>query len=200
MTDQTADDLTEPDNPAAWALARHIADHPVSTIQAAFRYLNAPLTIEVREPASSAGQAPVTDQTALRDRIAADAVQRALGVLRVWRDEREIGPEAARLLYEVGAALTDDNPDPSRMADETQPAEADDTLHACPGRWGGPNCRCFDTDETQPAPHSCSNCEGVDPGTCLMNPSRPKRPPMDPVHILGIGAQQDDTRPPSPPA
>ncbi|WP_055694672.1 hypothetical protein [Streptomyces prasinopilosus] len=70
MTDQTADDLTEPDNPTAWALARHIADHPVSTIQAAFRYLNAPLTIEVREPASAAGQAPATDQTALRDHIA----------------------------------------------------------------------------------------------------------------------------------
>jgi hypothetical protein len=46
-------------------------------------------------------------------------------------------------------------------------------------------------DETQPAPHSCSNCEGVAPGTCLMNPSRPKHPPMDPVHILGIEAQQD---------
>ncbi|WP_055693233.1 hypothetical protein [Streptomyces prasinopilosus] len=88
---------------------------------------------------------PTADQTALRDRIAADAVQRALGVLRVWRDEREIGPEAARLLYEVGAALTDDNPGPSRLADEMQPAE----------------------------------------------PGPPKLPPMDPVHILGIEAQQD---------
>ena len=42
----------EPDNPAAWALARHIADHPVSTIQAAFRYLNAPLTIELHDQAA----------------------------------------------------------------------------------------------------------------------------------------------------
>ncbi|MEU4154798.1 hypothetical protein [Streptomyces antimycoticus] len=38
---------------------------------------------------------------------AASAVQRGLDVLRVWRDEREIGPEAARLLYEVGAELTE---------------------------------------------------------------------------------------------
>lgn len=42
-------DPAEPDNPAAWALARHIADHPVSTIQAAFRYLNSPLSIELHE-------------------------------------------------------------------------------------------------------------------------------------------------------
>lgn len=35
---------------------------------------------------------------------------------------------------------------------EQQPAaeaEQDDTVHACPGRWGGPNCRCFDAE---PAP------------------------------------------------
>ncbi|UOB09115.1 hypothetical protein MQE23_08620 [Streptomyces sp. HP-A2021] len=53
---------SEPDNPAAWALAKHIADHPVSTIQAAFRYLNAPLTIELHEPPA--------DRAALRERIA----------------------------------------------------------------------------------------------------------------------------------
>ncbi|NUP15464.1 MAG: hypothetical protein HOZ81_05040 [Streptomyces sp.] len=61
MTDQTAD-LREPDHPAAYALARHIADHPVSTIQAAFRYLNAPLTIELHED-TAAGVAPAADQT-----------------------------------------------------------------------------------------------------------------------------------------
>lgn len=33
-------DLTrEPEDPAAFALAQHIADHPLSTIQNAFRYL-----------------------------------------------------------------------------------------------------------------------------------------------------------------
>jgi len=67
MTEPTA----EPDNPAAYALARHIADHPLSTVQAAFRYLNAPLAIELHEdPTASAGVVPATDQAALRDRIA----------------------------------------------------------------------------------------------------------------------------------
>jgi hypothetical protein len=78
------------------------------------------------EPATSAGPLPLADQTALRDRIAADAVQRALGVLRVWRDERETGPEAARLLYEVGAALTDETaavlPAPTDRAADLLPA------------------------------------------------------------------------------
>lgn len=40
----------EPDNPAAVALARHIADHPVSTIQAAFRLLDHAISFEVRVP------------------------------------------------------------------------------------------------------------------------------------------------------
>ncbi|RSS32278.1 hypothetical protein [Streptomyces sp. WAC08241] len=53
----------EPDNPAAWALARHIADHPVSVLQAAFRYLNAPLTIELHGDGAArqaGGQQPDT--------------------------------------------------------------------------------------------------------------------------------------------
>ncbi|MEU0847690.1 hypothetical protein ABZ387_06945 [Streptomyces flaveolus] len=66
MTDPTTDPR-EPDNPAAWALAQHIADHPMSTIQAAFRYLNAPLEVELSE--ASAVSLPPADQTALRDRI-----------------------------------------------------------------------------------------------------------------------------------
>jgi hypothetical protein len=32
---------------------------------------------------------------------------------------------------------------------EAQQDEPDDTLHACPGRWGGPSCTCF--DDEQPA-------------------------------------------------
>lgn len=44
-----------------------------------------------------------------------------------------------------------------RMAAEAQP---DDTVHTCPGRWGGPNCRCF-ADEAQPgteAPADVEHC------------------------------------------
>ncbi|MBZ6250531.1 hypothetical protein KVH27_19385 [Streptomyces olivaceus] len=33
-----------------------------------------------------------------------------------------------------------------RRADETAATETDDTVHACPGRWGGPDCRCFDDE------------------------------------------------------
>lgn len=72
MTEPTTAEPREPDHPAAYALARHIADHPVSTIQAAFRYLNAPLTIELRED-ERAAVLPLVDRTALRARIA-DAI------------------------------------------------------------------------------------------------------------------------------
>ncbi|MFE2047940.1 hypothetical protein ACFXAS_05495 [Streptomyces sp. NPDC059459] len=83
MTDQTtAPEPREPDNPAAWALAQHIADHPMSTVQAAFRYLNAPLTVELHEQPASAVPLPPADQTPLRDCIAEAAlavVEAALG-------------------------------------------------------------------------------------------------------------------------
>jgi hypothetical protein len=51
---------------------------------------------------------PPAVQVPAADRAAAEAVTRTLNVLRIWRDERETGPEAARLLYEVGAALTEE--------------------------------------------------------------------------------------------
>ncbi|MFE0800105.1 hypothetical protein [Streptomyces sp. NPDC058812] len=71
MTNQTtAPEPREPDNPAAWALAQHIADHPMSTVQAAFRYLNAPLTVELHEQPASAVPLPPADQTPLRERYA----------------------------------------------------------------------------------------------------------------------------------
>jgi hypothetical protein len=63
-------ELTEPDSPAAYALARHIADHPVSTVQAAFRYLNAPLTIELHEDSAVSVVPPATNQTAEEHRLA----------------------------------------------------------------------------------------------------------------------------------
>ncbi|WP_055694663.1 hypothetical protein [Streptomyces prasinopilosus] len=48
-------------------------------------------------------------QKAERERDEAQqAINQALGVLRTWRDEHKAGPEAASLLYEVGAALTGD--------------------------------------------------------------------------------------------
>lgn len=80
-TDPQTVEPTEPDDPAAYALARHIADHPVSTIQAAFRYLNTPLTIELREdPAAPEDRGAVLREAAdlieaRQDRL--DAEERA---------------------------------------------------------------------------------------------------------------------------
>ncbi|MFJ2259501.1 hypothetical protein ACIOKD_14365 [Streptomyces sp. NPDC087844] len=74
MTTDPTPEPTEPDDPAAHALARHIADHPVGTIQAAFRYLNAPVAAELHEDAGPA-PAPVTDPAELRDRIATALVR-----------------------------------------------------------------------------------------------------------------------------
>ncbi|MFJ6729434.1 hypothetical protein ACIQPQ_31480 [Streptomyces sp. NPDC091281] len=47
-------ELTEPDNPTAWALAQHIGDHPISTVQAAFRYLGMALTLKVQDEPDAA--------------------------------------------------------------------------------------------------------------------------------------------------
>ncbi|GGS96441.1 hypothetical protein [Streptomyces violaceus] len=38
---------------------------------------------------------------------------------------------------------------PEWLAAEARLHDPDDTVHTCPGRWGGPDCRCFD-DEAQP--------------------------------------------------
>jgi hypothetical protein len=65
MTTDPQTELSEPDDPSAYALARHIADHPVSTIQAAFQYLNAPLTVELHDPVSSAAAQSAPAETAL---------------------------------------------------------------------------------------------------------------------------------------
>jgi hypothetical protein len=61
----TPEPLVEPDNPAAYALASHIADHPISTVQAAFRYLNTPLTIDVHEDRPPQQPTATDDETPL---------------------------------------------------------------------------------------------------------------------------------------
>ena len=44
-------ELIEPDNPAAAALAKHISDYPISTIQAAFRILGFSVSFELKADA-----------------------------------------------------------------------------------------------------------------------------------------------------
>lgn len=57
-----------------------------------------------------------------------------------------LGPvaEAADLAREAAHAIVHRNEEGAE-----QPAKADDTLHTCPGRWGGPNCVCFDAPAAQ---------------------------------------------------
>ncbi|WP_330236126.1 hypothetical protein [Streptomyces sp. NBC_00566] len=81
-------EAAEPENPAAYALAQHIADHPVSTLQAAFRYLNAPLELELRETPV----APVDRAAVLRE---AYEIAYAEG-MRLNALEAEIGVGAYR--------------------------------------------------------------------------------------------------------
>lgn len=98
MTTDPQTELSEPDNPAAWALARHIADHPVSTIQAAFRYLNAPVTVELHDPVSSA-----VAQSAPADRAAvlAEAAE-ALGRMDYEADSQDYGYDTFRDAWNGG--------------------------------------------------------------------------------------------------
>ncbi|MFD8545595.1 hypothetical protein [Streptomyces sp. NPDC059649] len=60
------DDLREPDNPAASALAQRIADHPMSTIQAAFRILGMQLAVDAR-PASPDRDCPACEASIPHD-------------------------------------------------------------------------------------------------------------------------------------
>lgn len=59
-------DRAEPDNPAVTALARHIADHPMSEVQAAFRLLGGRLDVSVQEDG-----APAATDDDLREAIIA---------------------------------------------------------------------------------------------------------------------------------
>ena len=55
---------------------------------------------------------------------AEDAIACALETLRVWRYQRCLEPQTARLLYEVGAALT--SPEQAAVPNHPTPTEGDD--------------------------------------------------------------------------
>ncbi|MFF4246248.1 hypothetical protein ACFYY2_17520 [Streptomyces sp. NPDC001822] len=61
---ETEADPVEPDHPAAHALATHIADHPVSTIQAACRYLGWRLDFQVSPVRQPETETPAADRRA----------------------------------------------------------------------------------------------------------------------------------------
>ncbi|WP_171111257.1 MULTISPECIES: hypothetical protein [unclassified Streptomyces] len=55
---------------------------------------------------------------------------------------------------------------------EAQPTETDDTVHACPGRWGGPDCRCFDTELADEAQQQPDTETPADPKCVCGHPTR----------------------------
>lgn len=98
---------------------------------------------EERPTVSSSGRAALLHETAdVRAQtftsVAAHIDARAVAILR---------PESQTYAeWQAIAGLL------RRMAAEEQPAETDDTVHTCPGRWGGPNCGCFDAPATTERP------------------------------------------------
>jgi hypothetical protein len=107
----------EPDDPAAYALARHIADHPVSTIQAAFRYLNTPITIEL-EPAA----VPPADRAGLRELIAGALYRHEWPGKQVW--EQALAMDREAFLAQADAVLPV-LPETARLHDEILTLRAD---------------------------------------------------------------------------
>lgn len=153
-----ASDPREPDNPAAYALARHIADHPISTIYAAFRYLNAPLTVEFHEdPAAPEVQPPADRATEWRE--AARFLRRtprdspdlagALRGARLIEDElrRQQCPEREPLIgVQCSKQSGHEGAHSDRPGQIWEPAPDDETNDVCDaeppsdGQWG--DCWC----------------------------------------------------------
>jgi hypothetical protein len=148
---------------------------------------------EVQTVAASAVQAPAADQTPLRDRIA-----EALATAEGWRFAdgfKEQSPTWQGFLRQADAVM-------AVLPAPTDRASLVAGLRAAADEIAGidfhPNARARSldiaaglvrrlrrmADEAQPAPHSCGNCGGVDPDTCLTNPGRP-----------AAAAQQDGARP-----
>lgn len=100
-------------------------------------------------------------------------LERAARELRRLADEERDEQEAQANLDQLADLLP-------RMADEVQPCDGcghpEHSARECPVTLYGERCACDEplAAEAPPATtHSCGNCEGIDPDTCLMNPNRP---------------------------
>jgi hypothetical protein len=110
--------------------------------------------VEMRERAEAGRSAALLEGAAALEAL--DPVEAALAGQHAWTDA---GKVLRRL---AGEAQQDEGPD--------------DTIHACPGRWGGPDCRCFDDDQAareaqqDPAPGGVRRCRRNDIvyGLCIL--------------------------------
>ncbi|MFJ9101346.1 hypothetical protein ACIRJM_23095 [Streptomyces sp. NPDC102405] len=142
-------------------------------------------------------RAEAEDAVAPVDRAAWDALCREAGRLR--RASAEMVDRAERIEAQV-RQLVGLRATVLREEAALIRAHCPDHLDANSAEGSWMNCHCDVADdmerrmaaeapatEEQDAGHTCGNCDGIDPDSCLMNPGRPKRPPMNPWRILGIG-------------
>ncbi|MEW2187802.1 hypothetical protein AB0900_31425, partial [Streptomyces cellulosae] len=136
----------EPDNPAAWALAQHIADHPVSTVQAAFRYLNAPLTLELREEPAAVTEP--TDPTHGLSVQHADALWDAVAIpgphTPTYPEQHERVCRAVRDIIDELTPARDEPADQTALRDRIADKLTADA-YECDGKCGLSERECYDT-------------------------------------------------------
>jgi len=96
--------------------------------------------------ASSTATETAVDRVPLRDRIRR-AVCEAEGF--AWDTDMLEPDEYGEVADAVMAVLPAPAVDVADQVDTGGDDEVDDTLHACPGRWAGPDCRCFDADTVE---------------------------------------------------
>ena len=107
---------------------------------------------------------PAADRAAIyrevADRLAADAeTGDKEGFTRIYRRS------AAKQVREWAAEAQQQEPEPPCCSDPTCTCVQVNAEGLC-------ECVKWDEAQQQPETHSCGNCEGVDPDTCLVNPTR----------------------------
>jgi hypothetical protein len=198
----------------SWEEAAALYGHAVSSVGQAPATGQTALTERIAakkaEPAFQAFAAALadTDQTVLRDRIAAalereDAIN--AGYDHSFANRYGVDPETDGFVDAVLAAL----PTPTDRAAEARIRglhqqyrfAGDDTTDYCAHcnqisggwiPWPCPTIRALDGDEAavpgragDETAHRCRNCEGVDPDTCLMNPDRPQSVTVHAIPLPG---------------
>ncbi|MFD4662487.1 hypothetical protein [Streptomyces halstedii] len=111
-------------------------------IDAVMAVADSEIAADPAAPPAPADRAAVREETVLD--LGRDLLRDGLATFL----HRLVGPQnASRILLSVTA---DDAAAGVQPPTESEDTASDDTLHACPGRWAGPNCRCFDDEPATP--------------------------------------------------
>lgn len=139
-------------------------------------------------PAASAAVVPAEDRAALGDRIAAavqpllmDTLPKPIAAVRADEVADQVlavlpaPADRAAVLREAVRRIEDGEPLPDRGLRFRRGADwVLDALRRLVAEAAAPGVGV--AADTTPAPHSCGNCDGIDPDTCLTNPNRPATP------------------------